>query len=67
MTFGGGARRCIGFAFAELELKLMTVALVRRAEVTPITTVQPRPTGIASAMPAGGVEIRVTRIDPAAT
>lgn len=67
VTFGGGARRCIGFAFAELELKLMTVALVRRADVTPITTVQPRPTGIASAMPAGGVNIRVIRIDPAAT
>ena len=66
VTFGGGARRCIGFAFAELELKLMTAALVRRADVTPITTVQPRPTGIASAMPAGGVNIRVIRIDPAA-
>ena len=60
VTFGGGARRCIGFAFAELELKLMTAQLVRRVDVSCLLSAPPRPTGIASVMPAGGVPIRIT-------
>ena len=61
VAFGGGARRCIGFAFAELELKLMTAQLVRRVDVSCLCPTPPRPTGIASVMPAGGVPIRIIR------
>jgi Cytochrome P450 len=61
VAFGGGARRCIGFAFAELELKLMTAQLVRHVDVSCLLSAPPRPTGIASVMPAGGVPIRITR------
>lgn len=59
VPFGGGYRRCIGFALATLELQVLAVRLAqhvtwtnRRAKV--------RATGIATLTPRGGVPIEVT-------
>lgn len=59
VPFGGGNRRCIGFALATLELQVMAVRLVQQVEwQLRRTTV--RPTGIATLTPRGGVPIEVT-------
>jgi cytochrome P450 len=59
VPFGGGNRRCIGFALASLELQVMAVRLVQQVEwQLRRTTV--RPTGIATLTPRGGVPIEVT-------
>lgn len=62
VPFGGGARRCLGFAFAVTELKVLTIELVRALGV-PHTLVPERhtipPTGLASTVPDGGVIVTV--------
>ena len=59
VPFGGGARRCIGFALATLELQVMAVRLAQQVEWrNRATTV--KPTGIATLTPKGGVPIEVT-------
>jgi hypothetical protein len=66
VPFGGGYRRCIGFAFAELELRALIVELARRTELSlAIDTV--RPTGVATMWPKGGVPVRVHAVRPATT
>ena len=58
VPFGGGARRCIGFALATLELQVLVVRLAQRVHwrlEQPAT----RPVGLASATPKGGVPIAV--------
>jgi cytochrome P450 len=58
VPFGGGTRRCIGFALATLELQVLTVRLAQRARWT-----LDRPTatgaGLATFAPKGGVPITV--------
>lgn len=58
--FGGGARRCLGFAFAVTELKVLAVELIRatRGELVPERTAI-APAGLASMAPSGGVRVRV--------
>lgn len=56
--FGGGSRRCLGFAFALQELAVMTAAL-SHVEMTPAYTGTPRPVGIAALAPDGGVPVRI--------
>ncbi len=60
VPFGGGYRRCIGFAFASQELKVLLVQLLRRVELTrepsPI-----RPTGTVALHPKDGVPVRILR------
>jgi hypothetical protein len=59
VPFGGGSRRCIGFALATLELQVMTIRLAQQVEWrNRATTV--KPTGIATLTPKGGVPIQVT-------
>jgi cytochrome P450 len=60
VPFGGGARRCLGFAFAITELKVLAVELMRVTggrihAVEP----DPEPHGLAAMTPRGGVPIRV--------
>ncbi|HEU5270530.1 MAG TPA: cytochrome P450, partial [Jatrophihabitans sp.] len=63
VPFGGGYRRCIGFAFAELELRALIAELARRTELSLATgTVQP--TGVATMWPKGGVPVRVHSVRP---
>ena len=60
VPFGGGYRRCIGFAFATLELKAIVVQMLRRTTLAPVSTTTPEPAGISSMYPKGGVPVRVT-------
>ena len=59
VPFGGGSRRCIGFALATLELQVMAVRLVQQVEWR-LRRPTVRPTGIATLTPKGGVPIEVT-------
>jgi cytochrome P450 len=61
VPFGGGYRRCIGFAFATQELKALLVQLLRRVELAR----QPGPviaTGAAALHPKDGIPVRVERL-----
>lgn len=58
VPFGGGARRCIGFALATLELQVLVARLAQRAHWR-LERPDTRPVGIASAVPEGGVPITV--------
>ena len=57
--FGGGYRRCIGFALATLELQVIAVRLAQQVEWRNRRT-KVQPTGIATLSPKGGVPIEVT-------
>jgi cytochrome P450 len=59
--FGGGYRRCIGFAMATLEVKALVVELFRRLDLELITT-DPKPTGLASMYPRDGLRVRVAPV-----
>ena len=59
VPFGGGYRKCLGFALATLELQVMAVRLAQRVEWRNRTT-KVKPTGIATLTPKGGVPIEVT-------
>jgi cytochrome P450 len=58
VPFGGGYRRCIGFAFATLELKAMLVRLLQRVELEP-RSADTAMTGTAALRPKSGVPVRV--------
>lgn len=59
VPFGGGYRRCIGFAFATQELKVLLATMLRSVELDGL-----RPSlageGVASLWPKGGVPVKVT-------
>lgn len=59
VPFGGGHRRCIGFALATLELQVIAVRLAQTVEWTNRNP-NPRPTGIATLSVKGGVPIDVS-------
>lgn len=59
VPFGGGYRRCIGFALATLELQVLAIRLAQHVEWTNRRATV-RPTGIATLTPKGGVPITVT-------
>lgn len=62
VTFGGGQRRCIGFGFATLELKVYLVQVLRRLRLEPAFSGEIRPMGIATVKPRGGIPVRVTKL-----
>lgn len=59
VPFGRGARNCIGFALAQMELTLIISRLAQRLDLTPTTTTMPRPTGMVVNRPSGGVPMQV--------
>lgn len=59
VPFGGGYRRCIGFAFATQELKVLLVAMLRSVQLEGLRPVATA-TGVASLWPKDGVPVRVT-------
>ena len=61
VPFGRGARNCIGFALAQMELTLMISRLAQRLDVTPTASVTPPPVGMVVNRPLGGVPMRVAR------
>jgi cytochrome P450 len=59
VPFGGGHRKCLGFALATLELQVMAVRLAQHVEWRNRST-KVKPIGIATLTPKGGVPIEVT-------
>lgn len=59
VPFGGGYRRCIGFAFATQELKVLLAEMLRRVELEGLRPTA-TPTGVASLWPKDGVPVRIT-------
>jgi cytochrome P450 len=60
LPFGGGYRRCIGFALATQEIKAAVVEVVRRVDLRPLDRTLV-PTGIATMWPRDGVRCQVGR------
>lgn len=60
VPFGRGARNCIGFALAQMELTLIISRLAQRLDLTPTTTTLPRPVGMVVNRPEGGVPVKAT-------
>lgn len=64
VPFGRGARNCIGFALAQMELTLLISRLAQRLDVTPTSSVLPRPVGMVVNRPAGGVPMMTSERTP---
>jgi cytochrome P450 len=58
VPFGGGHRRCIGFAFALLEMKAILVELVRTVDLSLLTD-DPGRAGLVGMYPKRGVRVEV--------
>ena len=59
VPFGRGARRCIGFALAQMELTLAVSRLAQRVDVTLERAEIPPPYGMVVNRPTGGVRATV--------
>lgn len=58
VPFGGGARNCIGFALAQIELTIIIARLAQRLRLAPVDTTVPAVTR--RSRPVGGAPLRVT-------
>ena len=58
VPFGGGVRKCLGFALATLELQVLTVRLAQSTSWT-VRAPDARPSGFANLSPAGGMPIEI--------
>ena len=63
VPFGRGARNCIGFALAQMELTLIIARLAQRLDVEPIGP-KPQPVGMVVNRPSGGAPMRVAARSP---
>lgn len=59
VPFGRGARNCIGFALAQMELTLIISRLAQRVDLTPVSDRVPAPVGMVVNRPAGGSPMHV--------
>jgi cytochrome P450 len=59
VPFGRGARNCIGFALAQMELTLIIARIAQRLDVSTTSTQKPRPVGMVVNRPTGGAPMRV--------
>jgi cytochrome P450 len=60
LPFGGGARMCIGFALAQMELTLILARLAQHLDLDPVIREIPKPTGMVVNRPYGPSEFVVT-------
>jgi hypothetical protein len=67
VPFGAGPRRCLGFAFALTEIKVLLSEVVRAVDLDLLDTVEPARESIASLRPKGGVHVRVRGVRSVAT
>lgn len=63
LTFGGGAHRCIGAALAQLEMRIVLAAVLRRFELAPARPHHARTArrGI-TLVPHGGGHVRLASV-----
>ena len=67
VPFGAGPRRCLGFALALTEIKVLISEVVRAVDFDLLDTAEPAGESIASLRPKGGVHVRVRSVrQPAA-
>jgi cytochrome P450 len=59
VPFGRGARNCIGFALAQMELTLIVARLAQRLDLSPVSANVPAPAGMVVNRPTGGTPMRV--------
>ncbi len=59
VPFGAGARSCIGFALAQMELTIIVARMAQRLDLRPTSTAIPRPTGLVVSRPRGGAPMLV--------
>ena len=59
VPFGRGARNCIGFALAQMELTLIVSRLAQRLDLAPVSHEVPDPVGMVVNRPTGGAPMRV--------
>jgi len=64
VPFGRGARNCIGFALAQMELTLMIARIAQRLDVEAIAATLPEPVGMVVNRPSGGVPMRIRVRNP---
>jgi cytochrome P450 len=67
VPFGGGARNCIGFALAQMELTLILARLAQRLDLEAVAPEMPRAVGMVVNRPEGGAPMRVSRRTPEPT
>jgi cytochrome P450 len=60
VPFGRGARNCIGFALAQMELTLILARLAQRLDIEPTGAPIPKPVGMVVNRPTGGARLRVS-------
>lgn len=61
VPFGRGARNCIGFALAQMELTLIIARLAQRLDIAAVRHEMPRPVGMVVNRPAGGAPMQVAQ------
>jgi cytochrome P450 len=59
VPFGRGARNCIGFALAQMELTLIISRIAQRLDIEALRDEIPRPVGMVVNRPEGGAPMRV--------
>jgi cytochrome P450 len=64
VPFGRGARNCIGFAPAQMELTLIIAQIAQRLDVTSTASQIRQPVGMAVNRPAGGALMSVSARRP---
>lgn len=64
VAFGGGQRRCIGFGFATLQMKVFLAALVRQTDLTAAYSGVPAGAGMATVHPVNEVPVIVRHVSP---
>jgi hypothetical protein len=59
LPFGRGARMCVGFALAQMELTLIVARLAQRLDLGPTLTQVPPARGLVVSLPEGGAPLTV--------